>query len=314
MSTGKDQEARDTDEFLGIDRNSSPFFESEPRVRVAVEVAGRTDPGKVRPSNEDHFLAVRRYRGRQVLATSLPVELLQSVDDHAYVLVVADGMGGRAFGEIASMLAILTGWALGGDEVKWTVKVNADEEAEFRRKAEVAYGMVNQALHHQARENPRLAGMGTTLTIAYTTGDELFVTHAGDSRAYLLRGGALTRLTRDHNLAQLLIDTGVALPDSPEARHTRHVLTNVLGGPDAGIDVDVNRYRLADGDTLLLCTDGLNDRVADDEIARTLDAAPTPDDACRALIDLALDRGGRDNITAVVARYRFEGPLPAPGD
>ncbi len=148
--------------------------------------------------------------------------------------------------------------------------------------------------------------MGTTLTVGYSTGDELFVAHAGDSRAYLLRGGKIRQLTRDHNLAQLLVDSGAAAADSPEVRKSRHVLTNVLGGPDPGVEVDVHRERLLDGDTLLFCTDGLNDRIADPDIARVLSAAPTCQDACHALVNLALERGGRDNVTVVVARYHFE--------
>jgi protein phosphatase len=313
MTISKGEEAHDTDEFLDLDDRLKRFYETEPRAQARVEVAGRTHPGNVRPSNEDQFLVVRRYRGRDVLATSLPREMLQRPDDHAYSLAVADGMGGRAFGEIASMLALMTGWELGGDEVKWTVRVNPREEEELREKADVFFRVLNQSILRHAGENPRLAGMGTTLTVCYTTGDQLFVLHAGDSRAYLLREGTFERLTRDHNLAQLLIDTGIASPDSPEARKTRHVLTNVLGGPDAGISVDVSRHRLAEGDTLLLCTDGLNDLVQDDEIARALESNPEPADACRVLVDLALERGGRDNVTVVVARYHFDqGPSDSP--
>lgn len=310
MSTSKDQTVGDTDEYRGAKPISSSYFESRPTARAIVEVSGRTHPGKVRPSNEDHYLVVRRTRGREVIATSLPRELLQNVEDHAYTLAVADGMGGRAFGEIASLLALMTGWELGGDEVKWTHRINDAEDDDFRQKAEICFKLVNDTIHRQMRDNPRLVGMGTTLTVCYTTGDELFVVHVGDSRAYLYRDGVLSRLTRDHNLAQLLIDTGVALPDSVEARKTRHVLTNVLGGPDPGVEVDIHRHRLLPGDVLMLCTDGLNDLVDDGDIARVLASNPVPDAACRALVDLGLERGGRDNITSVVARYHFEPPRP----
>ncbi len=290
----------------GTSESAARFYETQPGMRATVEVAGRTHPGIVRPSNEDHYLVVRRYRGREVLATSLPVEMMQKADDHAYTFAVADGMGGRAFGEVASLFALMTGWELGGDEVKWTLRLNDREEKEFRRKVRTVFRLLNQGLHEQIRNNPKLTGMGTTLTIGYSTGDELFVAHAGDSRAYLLRAGTLERLTRDHNLAQLLVDSGAAAEDSPEVRKSRHVLTNVLGGPDLSIEVDIHRTQLLDGDTLLFCTDGLNDRIEDDEIGRMLDAAPTCQDACQTLLDLALERGGRDNITVVVARYQFE--------
>ena len=101
------------------------------------------------------------------------------------------------------------------------------------------------------------------------------------------------------------IDAGMAEPESPEARRMQHVLTNVLGGPGGGVHVDVHPYRLDDGDRVLLCTDGLTDLVADDEIARVLGEHSAPADACRALVDLALERGGRDNITVLVARYEI---------
>jgi protein phosphatase len=181
--------------------------------------------------------------------------------------------------------------------------MNPDESQELVRKAHVFFGLLNRALNEAIAENRRLAGMGTTLTICYTTGPELFVLHAGDSRAYLHRGGTLKRLTRDHTVSQELIDAGLAEPGSRQARATRHVLTNYLGGPSDELNVDVIQRRLADGDRLLLCTDGLTDLVPDAEIAQVLNAHPRPDDACSTLVDLALQRGGRDNVTVIVANY-----------
>jgi protein phosphatase len=173
--------------------------------------------------------------------------------------------------------------------------------------------MVNQAIRKEVGKNPRLSGMGTTLSVCYTTGSEMFVVHAGDSRVYLHRGGKLSRLTRDHNMAQLLIDTGTVRPDSAEARRVQHVLTNVLGGPDDQLVVDVGRHQLADGDRLLLCTDGLSDMVSDADIAHVLETHAASEDACVALESLALERGGRDNITIVVARYTLLAEL-TPGE
>ena len=112
-------------------------------------------------------------------------------------------------------------------------------------------------------------------------------------------------MTRDHTLAQERIDAGKIEPDSPEALRVRHILTNSLGAGWESIEVDVGHHRLEDGDRLLLCTDGLTDLVADDEVARILGEHADPNAACRALVDLALDRGGGDNVTAVVGRYEF---------
>ncbi|MFI5461381.1 MAG: PP2C family protein-serine/threonine phosphatase [Isosphaerales bacterium] len=302
------QHLKDTEEYVLPGRRASPFYETEPKVRVHVEVAGRSHPGKVRENNEDNYLAVRRYRGREVLLTSVPEEILEPTEDHAFTFAVADGMGGCNFGELASLIAVQTGWELGGGEIKWSMKINDREVEELRQKAETFFQLIDDALHAEVRASPRLAGMGTTLTICYSTGPELFVMHVGDSRAYLYRDGVLRRLTRDHTLAQRMIDTGVAEPGSREVRRVRHVLTNVLGGPNNNVTVDVEHFRICDGDTVLLCTDGLTDMVADDDIAHVLGQHHSPADACNVLLELALESGGKDNVTVVLARYQIEDP------
>lgn len=294
-----------TSEFVNFLTLVSRFYEIEPRIPVVVDYGARTDLGRVRDRNEDHYLVVRRSRHREILATSLPEELLSDFEQAAYVLAVADGMGGRAFGEMASFLALRTGWDLGSGEIKWTLKVNDQETDELRKKAQVFFDVIHRTLQASTYDEPRLAGMGTTLTLAYTTGPELYVMHVGDSRAYLFRDGTLKRLTRDHNLAQHLIDAGIAAPGSSEERRTRRILTNCLGGDQSGVAVDVEQFHLNDGDQLLLCTDGLTDPVEEHEIAQILAAHPDSTEACETLVNLALERGGKDNITAVVARYSF---------
>ncbi|MBY0395571.1 MAG: protein phosphatase 2C domain-containing protein [Thermoleophilia bacterium] len=292
----------DTDDYLPFDDTISRLYEAEPRCRIRVDFAARTHPGNVRPHNEDQYLVVRR-RERQIIGTSLPVELLPRPEQSAYVAAVADGMGGAAFGELASYLALQVSWDLGTDEIKWPMKNSPRETDEIRRKARILFRTIDRKIFEAAAEQPKLAGMGTTLTLCYSVGPELHVFHAGDSRAYLMRGDALTPLTHDHTLGQAMVDAGLAAPDSPEARRRKHVLTNVLGGPGLGISVDMEHRRLAHGDKILLCTDGLTDLVKDDEIARILGAAESSDRACRALVDLALERGGRDNVTVIVGRY-----------
>jgi PPM family protein phosphatase len=151
--------------------------------------------------------------------------------------------------------------------------------------------------------HPEFAGMGTTLTLAFFSGRRLFMVHAGDSRGYLFRGGHLEQLTEDHTLVAKLVSSGAI--SAREARHHpyRHVVTNVLGGDQAGVRVDVQRVFLESGDVLLLCTDGLNNMLDDGRIAEVLTAEGEPAAACERLVADANAAGGRDNVTAIVARF-----------
>jgi PPM family protein phosphatase len=298
----------DTAEYLTFDEMAARFYEKEPRTLTQAEFGARTHPGKVREANEDQYMVTRRRRVRDVLLTSLPAELLHQPEQAAYTLCVADGMGGHAFGEMASFLALRTGWELGAGEVKWSVKMNDRESQEMMEKGDIFFRLIDRTLRDVGEEQPRLRNMGTTLTICYVTGPELFVMHAGDSRAYLYRDGELLRLTRDHTLAQSMIDAGLAEEGSPEERRRRHILTNCIGGPDLALDVDVDHHRLTTGDRLLLCTDGLTKHLDDPEIVTLLERHPGPEDACRAMVDLVLERGGTDNVTVVLGRFAFPGP------
>ena len=162
---------------------------------------------------------------------------------------------------------------------------------------------MDEAVRDQSLSRPDLRDMGTTLSLALSLSDALIVAHVGDSRAYLFRGGELHRLTRDHTIGQQLADR-----DPAAAAHLSHVLTRCIGGCDTGCEPDVVQCRLADGDRLLLCTDGLTDMVDDASIARELGRGTSSDEVCRALVEQALDSGGRDNVTVVVATYRRPGP------
>jgi protein phosphatase len=146
--------------------------------------------------------------------------------------------------------------------------------------------------------------MGTTLTGAYTVGPEAFLGHVGDSRAYLYRAGRLAQLTRDHTMAQLARDSGLPVVE----RSWHRTLTNCLGGVGDEVRVEFHHVRLADGDHLLLCTDGLTDMVPDDEIAAVLGRPGAPQEQAQALVDAALRGGGKDNVTVVVAHYALVGP------
>ena len=280
------------------------------RVAFGVEVAGLTHPGKVRPNNEDHFHVVQFGRFLRTLVSSLPPgEVPEESGEPGYGYAVADGIGGRAGGEVASRLAIsllvecvlqTPDWILGHDDHLLGKVLDR-----FAERVQA----VNFALLTKAESEPWLRGMGTTLSVAASLGDDLLVTHLGDSTVFLFRRGRLHRLTRDHSASQLRPD-----PDAVNGARFRRVLTRAIGLPHTGGEPDLFHYRLEDGDRLLLCTDGLTDMVGEDTIARELDRVPTATAACQSLVDLALDRGGKDNITAVVASYRLPTPKPNPPD
>lgn len=272
---------------------------------VHVEFGAVSHPGKVRGNNEDHYLIQRHRRTLSVLSSNLPDELneFDRVDEDAYCLAVADGMGGVAFGELASALALRTLTDLVLSAIKWSVKLNRREVMEADQKIQAYYNLIDQSLIGRSWAEPRTAGMGTTLTGAYTVGPAVFIAHAGDSRAYHFGGGTLKLLTHDHTLAQELADVGAIEPEEIATHRLRNTLTNYLGGPKEGVEAQVVHLRLADGDSLLLCTDGLTDMVSDDEILDLLTRHPKPQDACQALVDRALEHGGKDNVTVIMGKY-----------
>jgi serine/threonine protein phosphatase PrpC len=146
--------------------------------------------------------------------------------------------------------------------------------------------------------------MGTTLTMAYLLWPRLYVVHAGDSRCYLLRQGGLRQITKDHTVAQQLVERGAMTPEQAEQSRWSHVLWNCIGGGTRELNPDVYRATLQLGDSLLLCTDGLNKCVPDEAIQEVLAREGTAEDACRRLVALAHDHGGPDNVTVVVAHFR----------
>ena len=275
-----------------------------PAVLVRVDCSGLSDRGKVRPANEDHFYLGRLGRFSETLATSLPPgELPERLEQAGYIAVVADGMGGHAGGEVASRTAIIVFFHLLFDTPDWVLKVDDKSAAKILDRVTSRYRSLDSLLAERAQVDPSLRGMGTTMTMGYSLGFDLFLAHAGDSRAYLCREGSIRQLTRDQTHVQMLVDTGVLTREQAATHKLRNVLTNALGGGTPLTDVEVHRVRLAAGDTVLLCSDGLYDAMKDEEIAAILAGAGSADAACHALIDLALERGAPDNVTAVVSRY-----------
>jgi serine/threonine protein phosphatase PrpC len=278
-----------------------------PSSRVKVDLAAQSHQGHVRDSNEDHYLAVRITRSLETVLTNLGEGVLpKRFDETAYGMLVADGMGGMAAGEIASSAALLKLLELVVQTPDWIMRMNQRQNAAtVMQRMTLRFRQIDDELREQGESNPTFHGMGTTLTVAATLGADLFLGHIGDSRAYLLRGEKLHQLTKDHTLAQALIDAGIAGPDDPSTRAMQHVLTAALGATGERSDPQVQRLHLRDGDQLLLCTDGLTEMVTDNDIASVLTDADSSEATCQSLIDLALAGGGNDNITVVLARYHL---------
>ena len=180
---------------------------------VRIDVHAQTHPGHHRPNNEDHFFVTRIGRTLETLATNVPAgNLPERAEEVNYVMVVADGMGGHAAGEVASRMAISALVSLALEIPDWIFKVDEEHAHEIEKRIRDRVRQIGAMLVDRGRRDPKLRGMGTTLTAVRSLGRDLMITHVGDSRAYLLRTGKLHRLTRDHTYAQVLIDAGVLAP------------------------------------------------------------------------------------------------------
>ncbi len=274
--------------------------------QVQVDLGALSHQGLVRPNNEDCYLIARFDRALQTLMTNLPAgQVPGRVEEIGYGMLVADGIGGMAGGEIASSLAASTLVNLALTMSDWIMRLNGEEIERLMLRLADLYRVVDKTLRDKARADPKLSGMGTTMTLACSLGADLVLAHTGDSRVYLLRAGTLRQLTRDHTIAQAMADAGEILPEEVRTHRGRHILTRALGGTMDPVEADVDHFHLSDGDQVLLCTDGLSEMVEDETIAAILGKAATPAAACQALIDAALQNGAKDNVTVAVARYRF---------
>jgi serine/threonine protein phosphatase PrpC len=237
-----------------------------------------SDTGRVRSNNEDAYCAL--------IQPYVPA----GIDA---LLAVADGMGGHQAGEMASRLAIerliqrIAKSVVPGDSDQYNALLNKtihQLDAVIRRKA----------------DRPETHGMGTTLTVALLAGSSLSVAHVGDSRAYLWRQGNLRQLTQDHSWVAEQVSRGVLSPEEARAHPKKNVLTRALGF-DIGRGVDSHSLLPAKDDVILLCSDGLHSLLSDQEISRFLEQL-APQDACDQMVAQANSRGGKDNITVVIAR------------
>jgi PPM family protein phosphatase len=240
---------------------------------LTMRVAAKSDRGRVRPNNEDSLW----------------------VDERLGLLIVADGMGGHAGGEVASALAI--------EEVAAYVgrHVTGSEPAE--QTAASLHGAIraaDEAIWANASSNRLLRGMGTTVVLALCQGDQLHIAHVGDSRAYLMRQGELRQLTEDHSTVAQLIRAGLLTPKQARSHPLRHQISRYLGSRVAA--AEINSVTWQHGDSLLLCSDGLTNMVQDHHIAELiLQAGADVQAACEALVARANALGGEDNISVILA-------------
>jgi PPM family protein phosphatase len=267
---------------------------------IRVSVFGKTDLGKTREHNEDTFLVADLSTGD---ASLHPDVISHEIGPRGSLFMVADGMGGAAAGELASEMAadlifrhLSTAWTSDPD----------GSASRFAFRMREAVELANQKIYAYAREHPEVRGMGTTVTAAGVFERDLYLTQIGDSRAYLVRGGEAIQLTKDQSLMQRLVDAGELTEEEAEQSERRNIILQALG-PDPRVKVDLSHQSLQQGDTLIICSDGLSGLVRREEFAEFVAKYPDLSDLCSALIDTANQRGGPDNITVITARFEGGG-------
>ena len=263
---------------------------------VKVSVAGKTDVGQTREHNEDTYLIADLSTGELCDATDGQVCV---VGPRGSLFMVADGMGGAAAGELASALAAQTIHA--HLMSTWATSTDSGRE-EFAAAMRAAVEEANRTIHEYALEHPDVRGMGTTVTAAGVFGPDLYLAQIGDSRAYLVRRGQATQLTKDQSLTQRLVDAGELTEEQAEKSERKNIILQALG-PDPQVRVDLTFEELRRDDVLILCSDGLSGSVKREEFAEYAGKVSDLAKLCSTLIDLANARGGPDNITVVAARF-----------
>jgi len=273
---------------------------------VLADVFGATDTGRVRDSNQDQFFIASLERSLLIEGSSLPAQAGTRLVDtpQGRIMVVADGIGGHGGGEVASAVTIDAMAHYCFATMPWVQRrseCTGDELAEGLREA---VRTAQERVHRVARRKGLAENLGTTLTMAYVAWPDLLLVHVGDSRAYLLRDATLHRLTVDHTLAQQMVDGKMLSKAEAASSRFSHVLVNAVGGGTDKLDVEMRHLELREGDQLLLCTDGLYDMVTDEAIAAALaDTHKLVAQVVLGLVEAANKAGGRDNVTAVLARF-----------
>jgi len=275
---------------------------------ITPDVFGLSDVGKVRDHNEDSFLVAQLERSMRLYQSSRPVNDGAKVKGppQGRLLSVADGTGGHAAGEAASAMTIDALARYAFTLMPWSLPRGKSDSRILARGLRDAVTKVQQDMRQAAVSGNGRYGMGTTLTMAYVTWPNLFVVHVGDSRMYAFREGQLHQVTHDHTLAQQLVDSKVMSADEAEESEFSNILVNALGGDSDDLRVELHHAMLFPGDVLLLCSDGLNKHVTDEDLTARLgdvSAGGRVEDAANRLVEQAKADGGTDNITVVIARF-----------
>ena len=277
-----------------------------PRLRDdEIDLFGLTHPGLVRPENDDHFLAATVHPQVIVHGTSLPAvnRLPLRGERMATIYLVADGVGGHAGGSDAARIATEVVMRYVASTLRSYYAAGTSDEGIFLEALQAAVLEAHRAVRAAADQRNDEKGMATTLTLGIAVWPWLYVVQLGDSRAYYYWSGAVHQVTRDQTVAQELVDQGVMPRERLAQSPYRNMLSSAVGGAEA--IPEVTRIRIDRlGSVLLFCTDGLTKHVSDDEIATCIGEHARSEHICRALLDLAVERGGTDNITIVVARRR----------
>ena len=276
-----------------------------PSPDISIEVFGKTDVGLVREHNEDNFLIADVTGGVRTAEPRAPFAF--KLGDKGAALLVCDGMGGAAAGEVASQMAV--------DSIYDALASSEPQQRDaFARLLRRAVQQANERIFIQSLDNQSERGMGTTCSVAALVDETLVVAQIGDSRCYILRDGKLAQVTKDQSLAWQLIEAGAMTPDEAKAFEHANIILQALGVQER-VEVVLSQVDLRRGDVALLCSDGLHGPVSDEEILAVLITEPNLQKAGEALIQKALDRDGPDNITVVLGRFDGEGlKAPAPED
>ncbi len=275
---------------------------------INLALYAQTDVGMVRSGNEDNFLILDLSTGKSWTANDEePQDLLTYTQGYyGTLLAVSDGMGGALAGEVASRMAVETV----RDRMLQLQAHDSYGKMPFPERMRLAVEEANLVIHSDGQTNQLHRGLGATFTSVAINGDHLYFAQVGDSRAYLIRQGQISRITKDQSLVQQLIDAGQITEEEAETHSYRNVILQALGAHN-NVNVEVNTVHLCQLDTLLICSDGLSGKMHANEIAQVVNEASDFKSACQSLINLANDRGGEDNITVVIAQFSGSG-LPMP--